>query len=368
MNANLENLAARLGRATTVEEIFGEISGEDGLQQAYHRLARQAHPDAYTSAEDRTLAQRVFPYLVEWLERAREKMFAGAYGTGVERYPIPLRTRKRAYAVNGAYTEEDVYLRYPCRYIENEKAILAELRIVRDPRDNPLAMNEARSLHLLRPEGKEDKFAPYFPRLVDDFLLVDDGVERQGNICRRQLGWYTLAEVRAEYCSGIDPKDMAWIWRRLLVALGAAHAKGIVHGAVLPENVLILPAEHGLLLNNWAFSALIEGNGAIPGINAAYTTWYSEEVLNGGIFSPGADIFLAARCMIYLLGGDPTLNLPYPAPKVIQSFLKGCTLASPRARPQDAWALKEEFDDMLQQLWGKRAFHPFIMNSKPKYP
>ena len=44
------------------------------------------------------------------------------------------------------------------------------------------------------------------------------------------------------------------MWRRLLVGLGWAHRAGVVHGAVLPEHVLIHPAEHGLVLVDWCYS------------------------------------------------------------------------------------------------------------------
>jgi hypothetical protein len=44
----------------------------------------------------------------------------------------------------------------------------------------------------------------------------------------------------------------------------------------------------------------------------------------------------------------------------IQAFLKGCILPDRRA-PQNAWSLKEEFDELIERLWGKRTFHPFMM-------
>ncbi len=370
MNATLESLAARLDRATTAKEVFGKFAGEEGLSQAYHRLARMAHPDAYTTAGDRSLAQRVFIRLGEWLARAKADLSpdAGEAGTPWDGYSIPLNSPRRAYMVSSAFTEEGPYLCYPCRFQEGEQTVQAELKIARDPRSNPLAQNEATSLRLLRQEGKEDRFAAYFPRLVDTFLIVDGGIQRQANVLESGRGWYTLADVSVDYPHGIDAKDMAWIWRRLLVALGAAHTKGIIHGAVLPENVSILPAEHGLRLDNWEFSARPAEGGFVTGIDARRYSWYPEELLSESIPTPGADLFLAARCMISLLGGDPIKNSDLPAPKAIQYFLKGCTLASTRTRPQDAWALKEEFDDVIERLWGKRAFHPFYMKSQPKNP
>ena len=72
--------------------------------------------------------------------------------------------------------------------------------------------------------------------------------------------------------------------------------------------------------------------------------------------------------MLYLLGGDPHINnIPNTLPKPIAAFLRGSTLPGMGA-PQDAWALKDEFDELLEALWGERKFHPFTMPNqfKPK--
>jgi hypothetical protein len=58
---------------------------------------------------------------------------------------------------------------------------------------------------------------------------------RHANLIGRLTGFHSLAEVRAAFPAGIDPQDAAWMWRRLLVAVGAAHRAGVIHGAVLPE-------------------------------------------------------------------------------------------------------------------------------------
>ncbi|MGH3238625.1 MAG: adenylosuccinate synthetase, partial [Streptosporangiaceae bacterium] len=59
------------------------------------------------------------------------------------------------------------------------------------------------------------------------------GIQRHLNLIGRLTGFRSLAEVRAAFPAGIDPRDAAWMWRRLLVAAGAAHRAGVIHGAVL---------------------------------------------------------------------------------------------------------------------------------------
>jgi hypothetical protein len=99
----------------------------------------------------------------------------------------------------------------------------------------------------------------------------------------------------------------------------------------------------------------------IPAIASDEEGWYPQEILKGEIPSFGTDISMSAKCMVWLLGGDTqTKALPNTIPTPLKAFLKGCVLPDKRA-PQNAWSLKEEFDELLEKLWGKRTFHPFSM-------
>jgi hypothetical protein len=66
--------------------------------------------------------------------------------------------------------------------------------------------------------------------------------------------------------------------------------------------------------------------------------------------------------MLYLLGGDPATGaMPGTAPAALRTFFKGSLLPGRKA-PQDAWALKRDFDECITRLWGLRKYHPFTMN------
>jgi serine/threonine protein kinase len=194
----------------------------------------------------------------------------------------------------------------------------------------------------------------YFPRLIEAQRQRDprSGVQRRANVIGYLADFRSLAEVRAAFPGGIDPRDAAWMWRRLLVAIGAAHRAGVIHGAVLPEHVLIHPAEHGLVLADWCYSGPAPAS-RVPAAVGRYRHWYPPEVLAGQPAGPDADIWLATRCMTELIGAR------MPAP--MASFAAGCVLANPRRRPTDAWRLLAEFDELLGHLYGPRTFRPFAM-------
>ncbi len=226
------------------------------------------------------------------------------------------------------------------------------LKLARDPADNDLIEREAVALRRIRLRG-EPRFGAYFPRLVGTRRVHDPrtGAERRGNLLGALDGFASLAQVRAAFPGGVDPRDAAWMWRRLLVAIGAAHRAGVIHGAVLGDHVLIHPAEHGLVLVDWCYSG--PPGDPLPAVVARYRDRYPPEILARQPAGPDTDIWLATACMTELMGDR--------APAPIAAFGRGCMLASPRRRPQDAWQLLGELDGLLGRLYGPRKFRPFAI-------
>lgn len=227
------------------------------------------------------------------------------------------------------------------------------LKIARDPADNDLLDREAAALARLRRAG-DKRFLAYVPALIGSqrHKDPDSGAERRANLLSRLDGFVTLADVHAAYPGGLDPRDAAWMWRRLLVAVGFAHRAGVIHAAVLPEHVLIHPAEHGLVLVDWCY-AITEPGGAAVALPAAYADWYPAEVRGREAPGPDLDIWLATRCLTYLMDRL--------APPPLTRFARGCTLPGVNRRPTDAWQLLGELDAVLERLYGSRTFRPFTM-------
>jgi hypothetical protein len=226
------------------------------------------------------------------------------------------------------------------------------LKVARNPADNDLIDREAAALNRIR-LSIEPGFGAYFPRLLAAQRVQDPrtGAERRGNLLAPLDGFASLAQVRAAFPGGVDPRDAAWMWRRLLVAIGTAHRAGVVHGAVLPGHVLIHPAEHGLVLVDWCYAG--RPGEPLPAVVASYRDRYPPEILAGQPAGPDTDIWLATACMTGLMGNR--------APAPLAAFARGCMLASPHGRPQDAWQLLGELDGLLGRLYGPRKFRPFAI-------
>jgi serine/threonine protein kinase len=199
---------------------------------------------------------------------------------------------------------------------------------------------EAEALKALWRDG-DPKYRPYAPRLLESFVHEDPArTRRRVNLVERLNGFVPLSRITR----AIDPRDAAWMWRRLLAGLGWAHRAGVVHGAIVEKHVLIHPGEHGLALVDWCYS----GPRPVAVVDGAF---YPPEVRRDREASPATDIYMATGVMTRLVGER--------MPKAMKRFADGCLFDAPRMRPQDAWALLGEFDELLHQLFGPRTFRPF---------
>lgn len=257
---------------------------------------------------------------------------------------------------------------YNCTFLDSGMETQAILKIARRPSDNDLVSGEARVLMHMYEDTANAKYRAFLPSLLESFFYKEEGtgVRRAANVFTPVMGLRSLKEVLAHYPNGVDPLDMAWMWRRLLTVLGLANASNVVHGAVFPDHVLIQPEQHGLVLVDWCYATVDpRTSGArIKAIATDYKSWYPKEVFSKDHPLPGLDIYLGAKCMVQIIGGDPVSGrLPVSVPAPLQAFFKGCMSPEPRRRPQDAWRLLEEFDTLLVRLYGPRKFRPFSLPS-----
>jgi hypothetical protein len=67
---------------------------------------------------------------------------------------------------------------------------------------------------------------------------------------------------------------------------------------------------------------------------------------------------MAAWTARWLGGGDGEVTRISPLPRPMDRFLVSCLQPGQSMRPQDAWALHDEFDRMLLGLYGSPSFTP----------
>src|SRR5215218_459684 len=175
--------------------------------------------------------------------------------------PMEVVGRGRVYRVSDRLAIGSICTIYRCHFPADGGDVEGTFKVARDTSTNPHVGNEADVLRKLHAANDAERYAPFLP-VVEDTLDVgggDDGSPpaRRANVLRMHKGihsadeLYSLEEVRVAHPAGLEARDMAWIWRRLLAVLGFAHAHDVVHTALLPMHVLIEPREHKLLLVDW---------------------------------------------------------------------------------------------------------------------
>lgn len=233
------------------------------------------------------------------------------------------------------------------------------LKVSRLPEGRAHLDIERKTLTKLLAAAGDTTYRKYLPILVESFPAAKRFPKRV-NVFRFESGFFTLEQVHEQH-PALDGRHLAWICKRLLTVLGFSHRQNTIHGAILPCHVLIHAASHGLQLVGWGQS--VATGQPIRTVSPRYRKWYPAEVHNQQPAGPATDLFLAAHCLVYLAGGDPVTNwMPEAVPLPMQRFLTTCLLESARMRPDDAWALLEDFDELLLGLYGLPKFHQLTLS------
>ena len=371
-----DDTASAIEAASDYLKLFGPVPANCAptthVSQSYRKMVRLIHPDYFRGTRQLARAEEVFKKLAGFYEEAEVAAKRGTYG---QLNFVEWRTRRAKHRVVNSLGSGDLCATYAAMSVNaqtgNECASFC--KVAKGPADRDLLVTEATALKRLRstlPTGPDD-LRVFFPQLLDSFVHREHRKpDRHVNVLPLLEGFYTLGQVAEAYGARLQGVHMAWIWRRILWALGHAHQQGIVHGAILPEHIMVLPQQHGVLIVDWCYASIVDDGGTQPPLKAivgAYKDWYPAEVFAKAAPGPATDIAMAARCMIKVTGGDPVSgNYPSHAAliKPFRAFLRGCIGSHPASRPQDALHLLGEFDELLKGL-GKpyypRKFRTFHM-------
>lgn len=376
MTTELHDAARLVAKAKRAQDVFGESNSLHDLKRAYRRLALVLYPDRYTNEADRRVANDAFCLLSDFYQTALQHFGAGnaasdksgQNGEGL----LAAETKRGRHVLHKLLASGDLADLYMASSTFADGVQRQTVcKVARRATDNDLLQTEAAAIKQLRATGSDERRHVFVPELLDRFSVTEKGTSaRRANVLAQLDGFYDLTQVRQAYPQGVRPIDMGWMWRRLLLVLGYAHRQGVVHGAVLPSHVMILPAQHGLVLVDWCYASVRPDKGKQPRLQAivdASRDWYPAEVFAKQTPSAATDIAMAARCMIELMGGDPVTGNFAGDSRVgrpFRAYFKSCLAASQSARPDDAWQLLQEFDELLERLgspYFPRRFRTFAM-------
>ena len=199
--------------------------------------------------------------------------------------------------------------------------------------DELLLHQEAKSIWDLRHYG--------IPNIRDIVKLPDGSMA----LVMSYIPGPTLAQI-VEKNRKLDAEHVAWISERVLNILKYLHFHGVVHGDVKPQNIIVQPDSHSVVLVDYGLSAIRPRSGET---NKGYTPYFAApEQMRGGVLLPETDFYGLGMTMVYALGGDVEhKSVPDKTPKNIFAFLKKLIAFEVLSRPN--WH-KEDLVESFRQV------------------
>ncbi len=370
MDADLAPVYEQVMSAARPEDVFREFHMVlperlliEHLSTEVARFREVLNSGSYSAPDDVAAASTARERFETLYQAALKKASQGLYALdGYIALPVPSGGRK--IVVDGvSYTiGQQVHMGehstlYAAYFPHDGGHAKALVRVANTEHDNPFLNNEIRILDRLHRKvaDKELGYWRYLPYVLGRFQAGN----RNGIIYR----WFegvTATNIRFNrlHKDGLDQRHMVWIYDRMINLLGFAHNRGIVHGRIEPDRLLVRPSNHNVMLTGWGQAVYKPAVTGERVVSLSESPFAAPEVRQTGVVGPWTDIYSLGKSMIWLLGGDPSSNeMPDTVHPKVQRFLLNTVWENPKARPQNAWLLYEAQILLKDSLWERRFIH-----------
>jgi serine/threonine protein kinase len=259
-------------------------------------------------------------------------------------------------------------------WIAGTKKIQVVVKKARLSYDNDLLEREATTLNVVRMKMSNSTESPWKTTIPQVFasqvVLQGSNSPVRVNVLEAFHGFFSAEDI-LKMAGGVDTRTIAWMWKRLLGLLEWVHKSGYVHGAVLPPHVLYFPdnnlrigrdiRKHAVRLVDWCYSVPISQTKLTAWV-PEYEAFYPPEVFNKRGLSVATDLYMGAKTMLYLMGGDVfTDRFPDGVSPAILSSFQYCLDKDITRRERSAAKQLERFVGALKSTYGEPQFHHFIL-------
>lgn len=338
-------------------------STED-IKKAFRSLAKKYHPDVNPGD---TAAER-FRQINEANEVLSNPKKRDGYDKGELTKPFTIKTKNGSYRIERLAVSGDLAdIYFGTDATDNNIAF----KVVKDPVNNDLLENEAKVLKEIFPiNQKEDNKYRYLPRYLESLKIVDAGKHRQANILKWLTNFHTFVDIRTAFGTKLQMEHGVWMFNRILEGLDFIHTKKMVHGALTPDHVVAYSSNaeldeynHGAKIIDWCYAVKL--GEKVKAISPRWADFYPPEIIHKRPVTPATDIFMAAKCIIYVLGGEPKTDvMPSNIPPYLTNFLKSCVFKNQASRPQEVKVLYDYFKEHMEKHYGPKKYVRFDMSTK----
>lgn len=234
-----EILVERIRGAVYPKDVFGGIDNVSTLKHTFNSLVRTVHPDTNPTIKN---ASELLSKLIKLKKQGIQQLQDGSYSEPFKKFSIELKRRK----IEIVDHLKDGSLSNVYKTSEN-----TVVRISKDSSLNNFFENEMDILRKLKIEANKS-FTKYIP---DPLKSYKSNENLKINELNYFPGYQSIEDLMKKHPNGIDMRSFAWIANRLFEILGFVHYNDIIHGGVLPSNILIETRDqHALALIDWTSS------------------------------------------------------------------------------------------------------------------
>ncbi len=367
---NFADAAKLVSEAVFPEDIF--THAESPPKVVFRVLRKMLHED-FAPADKKSEANEVFHALNLAWEMTEKLTAAGTFGTRGKRIDSHVAEKSGTTffvkSKKGIYGDLITIAEGPvsCAYRGTDKdGKSVVVKIAASPSCNQYLENEATNLMRIKMEFPTTESGKYFPTLVDSFSIMSDGNKLAVSVTEYCAGYIPLSKVLGlfrEAGKTIEVRAAAWMYNRILEALAHAHPSNIVHGGLHPDNILVHPESHRIVLTGWTSS--VHAPEKVPYANQSHIGLYPMEVVGDKAKRKSAlstDLYMAAASAVTILGGDVSkATFPPSVPNAIRAFLSARLISDVGLRDAVAIQQRDRFGEVLKGLYGPPRFLPFVL-------
>lgn len=322
-------------RAKRPIDCFGSVKSQKELKSIYLDYVKQIHPDTAVG-RDQYISTQGFLLLQELYNKGLEELEKGIYCI---KNIVDLYTKQDALFEINVHNKQykfyelifngelaDIY-RGTC-----DKDLVV-LKLAVDENDNELLKQEYDTLL--------NYSHPSIP-IVRDYIKINGC----SAVVMDNIDGENLVEIMKRHPKGLDIKIVAWMMERLLSVVGYLHSNYIVHGNIIPENIIVNGVTHNVSLTGFSFH-VNKANEDDKHYQIRNDDFSAPEVNKTSKVNPSSDIYSLGKLFIYMLGGNISNNgLPIYIDNEVRKFIRSLVKESPLNRSDDAWKLWDEWREL----------------------
>jgi len=340
------------------EDIFGwDITRADAAK-LFKKYRSLVHADKFEDDDMKDYVHEISVALnIQW-KLALERFGKSTYGDK----KVIVGATKDEYVINSKTASYTIVSTFPdanlCNVFKTQCGHV--LKIARTHKDNDLLEAEAKILKTLHDSPKTVEFgADLISEFVESFKIKNDKMQKVVvNVFKFADDNYSIKFIADLHDGKFNPRHIIWMWKRILSVVGVIHNVGYVHGALVPSNVLISPANHGCRLIDFCYA--VESGATLKVIDSQYADFYPPEITSEhhtNEVDSSFDIYMIGKLMIYLLGGDVKNNtLPDYVPNRMKNTILSTVIKNKYSRYKDAWEVYDIVSTLGKELYGAPKF------------